>query len=76
MFGELKNPYYVGDNPALTQTAGWVPRRLDRAAQRLCPVPSRPGSASRRFPTISFRDQRRIVAVIDIVVGSTAPLSS
>jgi hypothetical protein len=24
LFGELKNPYYVGDNPALTQTAGWV----------------------------------------------------
>jgi FAD/FMN-containing dehydrogenase len=24
LFGELKNPYYVGDNPALNQTAGWV----------------------------------------------------
>ena len=24
LFGELKNPYYVGDDPALTQTAGWV----------------------------------------------------
>src|SRR5215471_5858480 len=24
LFGELKNPYYIGDDPALTQTAGWV----------------------------------------------------
>ena len=24
LFGELKNPYYVGDDPARTQTAGWV----------------------------------------------------
>jgi len=24
LFGELKNPYYVGDDPGLTQTAGWV----------------------------------------------------
>jgi len=23
-FEELKNPYYIGDNPALTQTCGWV----------------------------------------------------
>src|SRR5271165_4087574 len=24
VFRELKNPYAIGDNPALTQTAGWV----------------------------------------------------
>jgi FAD/FMN-containing dehydrogenase len=24
LFKELKNPYFVGDNPALTQTSGWV----------------------------------------------------
>jgi hypothetical protein len=24
LFKELKNPYYIGDNPALTQTSGWV----------------------------------------------------
>jgi hypothetical protein len=24
LFKELKNPYYIGDNAALTQTAGWV----------------------------------------------------
>ena len=24
VFKELKNPYYVGDEPALTQTAGWI----------------------------------------------------
>jgi hypothetical protein len=24
LFEELKNPYYIGDNVALTQTAGWV----------------------------------------------------
>jgi hypothetical protein len=24
LFAELKNPYYVGDDPTLTQTAGWV----------------------------------------------------
>ena len=24
LFKELKNPYYIGDNVALTQTAGWV----------------------------------------------------
>jgi hypothetical protein len=24
VFQELKNPYYIGDDPALTQTAGWV----------------------------------------------------
>jgi len=24
VFRELKNPYYIGDDPALTQTAGWV----------------------------------------------------
>jgi FAD/FMN-containing dehydrogenase len=24
LFRELKNPYYVGDDPALTQTCGWV----------------------------------------------------
>ena len=24
LFRELKNPYYIGDNVALTQTAGWV----------------------------------------------------
>ena len=24
VFGELKNPYYIGDDPALTQTTGWI----------------------------------------------------
>jgi FAD/FMN-containing dehydrogenase len=24
LFGELKNPYFIGDSPALTQTCGWV----------------------------------------------------
>lgn len=24
VFKELKNPFYIGDNPALTQTSGWV----------------------------------------------------
>lgn len=24
VFRQLKNPYYIGDNPALTQTSGWV----------------------------------------------------
>src|SRR5690349_4122727 len=24
LFRKLKNPYYIGDNVALTQTAGWV----------------------------------------------------
>ena len=24
LFKELKNPYYIGDSPALTQTSGWV----------------------------------------------------
>ena len=24
LFKELKNPYFIGDNPALTQTCGWV----------------------------------------------------
>ncbi len=24
LFKELKNPYFIGDNPALTQTSGWV----------------------------------------------------
>ena len=24
LFRELKNPYYIGDDPALTQTTGWV----------------------------------------------------
>ena len=24
LFKELKNPYFIGDNPALTQTTGWV----------------------------------------------------
>jgi FAD/FMN-containing dehydrogenase len=24
LFRELKNPYYIGDHPALTQTSGWV----------------------------------------------------
>jgi FAD/FMN-containing dehydrogenase len=24
VFGELKNPYYIGDNVALTQTSGWL----------------------------------------------------
>lgn len=24
MFRSLKNPYYIGDNPALTQTSGWL----------------------------------------------------
>jgi len=24
LFRELKNPYFIGDNPALTQTCGWV----------------------------------------------------
>ena len=24
VFKELKNPYYIGDQPALTQTSGWV----------------------------------------------------
>ncbi|MEO7310676.1 MAG: FAD-binding oxidoreductase [Chitinophagaceae bacterium] len=24
LFKNLKNPYYIGDNPALTQTSGWV----------------------------------------------------
>jgi hypothetical protein len=24
LFSNLKNPYYIGDNPALTQTSGWL----------------------------------------------------
>ena len=24
IFRELKNPYYIGDHPALTQTMGWI----------------------------------------------------
>ncbi|NPT56196.1 hypothetical protein [Paraburkholderia elongata] len=24
VFGRLKNPYYIGDTPALTQTSGWL----------------------------------------------------
>src|SRR5579875_1713048 len=24
LFRELKNPYFIGDNPALTQTCGWI----------------------------------------------------
>jgi hypothetical protein len=24
LFRELKNPYFIRDNPALTQTCGWV----------------------------------------------------
>ena len=24
LFKELKNPYYIGDQPGLTQTSGWV----------------------------------------------------
>jgi FAD/FMN-containing dehydrogenase len=24
LFKELKNPYFIGDNPALTQTTGWI----------------------------------------------------
>jgi hypothetical protein len=24
VFKNLKNPYYIGDNPALTQTSGWL----------------------------------------------------
>lgn len=24
IFGNLKNPYYIGDHPALTQTSGWL----------------------------------------------------
>src|SRR5882724_9462172 len=24
VFKELKNPYYIGDQPALTQTSGWL----------------------------------------------------
>ncbi|MEO6348133.1 MAG: hypothetical protein ABIO60_09525, partial [Aquaticitalea sp.] len=24
LFRNLKNPYYIGDSPALTQTSGWV----------------------------------------------------
>lgn len=24
LFKELKNPYFIGDSPALTQTCGWV----------------------------------------------------
>ena len=24
LFRELKNPYFIGDSPALTQTCGWV----------------------------------------------------
>jgi FAD/FMN-containing dehydrogenase len=24
LFGELKNPYFIGDDPALTQTTGWI----------------------------------------------------
>ncbi|MEJ7685411.1 MAG: hypothetical protein WKG06_47735 [Segetibacter sp.] len=24
VFKGLKNPYYIGDNPALTQTSGWL----------------------------------------------------
>lgn len=24
LFGELKNPYFLGDEPGLTQTSGWV----------------------------------------------------
>ena len=42
LFRELKNPYYVGDDPALTQTAGWVdawtaqPSVFAVAAETLC----------------------------------------
>jgi hypothetical protein len=38
LFKELKNPYYIGDNAALTQTAGWVDAwNLGRASMRWRP---------------------------------------
>ena len=24
LFTDMKNPYYIGDNPSVTQTSGWV----------------------------------------------------
>src|SRR5687767_12429870 len=24
LFGRIKNPFYIGDHPALTQTSGWI----------------------------------------------------
>ena len=35
VFKELKNPYYIGDNVALTQTAGWVDA-WESPAERPC----------------------------------------
>jgi len=35
LFKELKNPYYIGDNVALTQTAGWVDA-WESPAERPC----------------------------------------
>ena len=38
LFKELKNPYYIGDNVALTQTAGWVDAwEFSRASMRWRP---------------------------------------
>ena len=35
LFKEFKNPYFIGDNVALTQTAGWIDA-WESAAERLC----------------------------------------
>ena len=32
LFKELKNPYFIGDNPALTQTSGWADAWTSRAS--------------------------------------------
>lgn len=32
LFKELKNPYFIGDNPALTQTCGWADGWTSRAS--------------------------------------------
>ena len=35
LFRSLKNPYYIGDDPSLTQTLGWVDGWTSRASERV-----------------------------------------
>lgn len=60
LFAALKNPYYLGDEPALTQTLGWAGAWVSRASRRVV----RAESAEDVAAAVRFAGAERVRLVI------------
>jgi len=63
LFANLKNPYYIGDTPSITQTLGWVDGwgkkcRRHRSRRRFCPRQQSAARRQRRWPQLSGHIER------------------